>query len=174
MVIATQNPIEMEGTYPLPEAQRDRFMARLSMGYPEPAAELRMLDGHAAAEPLLSLQPVTDGQQILRLVKTVHSVHVSESVKEYAVALVGATRRSQELRLGASPRATLHLVRAARAAAALDSREFVLPDDIQELAVPVLAHRVLPAAEAHLGGRGAADIISGLVASVPLPRTRRD
>ena len=117
---------------------------------------------------------MTDGQQILRLVKTVHSVHVSESVKEYAVALVGATRRSQELRLGASPRATLHLIRAARAAAALDSREFVLPDDIQELAVPVLAHRVLPAAEAHLGGRGAADIISGLVASVPLPRNRRD
>jgi MoxR-like ATPase len=169
MVIATQNPIEMEGTYPLPEAQRDRFMARVSMGYPEPAAELRMLDGHAANDPLLSLQPVTDGQQILRLVKTVQSVHVSESVKEYAVALVGATRRSQELRLGAS-----HLIRAARAAAALDAREFVLPDDIQELAVPVLAHRVLPAAEAHLGGRGAADIISGLVSSVALPRTRRD
>jgi MoxR-like ATPase len=174
MVIATQNPIEMEGTYPLPEAQRDRFMARLSMGYPEPAAELRMLDGHAAAEPLDTLQAVTDGQQILRLVKTVHSVHVSEAVKEYAVALVGATRRSQELRLGASPRATLHLIRAARAAAALDAREFVLPDDIQELAVPVLAHRVLPAAEAHLGGRGSADIISGLVATVPLPRNRRD
>jgi MoxR-like ATPase len=174
MVIATQNPIEMEGTYPLPEAQRDRFMARVSMGYPEPAAELRMLDGHAADDPLASLQAVTDGQQILRLVKTVQSVHVSESVKEYAVALVGATRRSQELRLGASPRATLHLIRAARAAAALDSREFVLPDDIQELAVPVLAHRVLPAAEAHLGGRGAADIVSGLVSSVALPRTRRD
>jgi MoxR-like ATPase len=174
MVIATQNPIEMEGTYPLPEAQRDRFMARLSMGYPEPAAELRMLDGHAAAEPLDMLQPVTDGQQILRLVKTIHGVHVSEAVKEYAVALVGATRRSQELRLGASPRATLHLIRAARAAAALDSREFVLPDDLQELAVPVLAHRVLPAAEAHLGGRGAADVIAGLVASVPLPRAHRD
>ena len=150
------------------------FMARVAMGYPEPAAELRMLDGHAADDPLLTLQPVTDGQQILRLVKTVQSVHVSESVKEYAIALVGATRRSQELRLGASPRSTLHLIRAARAAAALDAREFVLPDDIQELAVPVLAHRVLPAAEAHLGGRGAADIISGLVATVPLPRTRRD
>jgi MoxR-like ATPase len=117
---------------------------------------------------------VTDGQPILRRVKIVHSVHVSEAVKEYAVALVGATRRSQELRLGASPRSTLHLIRAARAAAALDSREFVLPDDLQELAVPVLAHRVLPAAEAHLGGRGAADIIAGLVASVPLPRNRRD
>ena len=174
MVIATQNPIEMEGTYPLPEAQRDRFMARLSMGYPEPDAELAMLDGHAAAEPLDTLEPVTDGPQIANLIRTVHTVHVSDAVKEYAVALVSATRRSQELRLGASPRSTLHLVRAARAAAALDSREFVLPDDIQELAVPVLAHRVLPAAEAHLGGRSAQDIIGNLVASVPIPRIRRD
>ena len=174
MVIATQNPIEMEGTYPLPEAQRDRFMARVSMGYPEVDAELAMLDGHAAAEPLDTLQPVTDGPQIASLVRTVHTVHVSDAVKEYAVALVGATRRSQELRLGASPRATLHLIRAARAAAALDSREFVLPDDIQELAVPVLAHRVLPAAEAHLGGRSAQDIIGSLVSSVPIPRIRRD
>jgi MoxR-like ATPase len=174
MVVATQNPIEMEGTYPLPEAQRDRFMARVSMGYPAPSAELAMLDGHAAAEPLDSLQPVTDGEQIARLVRTVHSVHVSESVKEYAVMLVGATRRSQELRLGASPRSTLHLIRAARAAAALDTREYVLPDDLQRLAIPVLAHRVLPAAEAHLGGRGSEDIIAGLVAAVPLPRSRRD
>ncbi len=174
MVIATQNPIEMEGTYPLPEAQRDRFMARVSMGYPEPDAEIAMLDGHAAAEPLDTLEPVTDGPQIANLIRTVHTVHVSDAVKEYAVALVSATRRSQELRLGASPRSTLHLVRAARAAAALDSREFVLPDDIQELAVPVLAHRVLPAAEAHLGGRSAQDIIGNLVASVPIPRIRRD
>jgi MoxR-like ATPase len=174
MVIATQNPIEMEGTYPLPEAQRDRFMARLSMGYPAADAEIAMLDGHAAAEPLDTLEPVTDGPQIANLIRTVHTVHVSDAVKEYAVALVSATRRSQELRLGASPRSTLHLVRAARAAAALDSREFVLPDDIQELAVPVLAHRVLPAAEAHLGGRSAQDIIGNLVASVPIPRIRRD
>jgi MoxR-like ATPase len=174
MVVATQNPIEMEGTYPLPEAQRDRFMARVSMGYPETAAELAMLDGHATAEPLDTLQPVADGQQIAKLVSTVHTVHVSDAVKEYAVALVSATRRSQELRLGASPRATLHLIRAARAAAALDAREFVLPDDIQELAVSVLAHRVLPAAEAHLGGRSAQDIIGGLVATVPIPRIRRD
>ncbi len=174
MVIATQNPIEMEGTYPLPEAQRDRFMARVSMGYPEPDAELAMLDGHAAAEPLDTLEPVTDGPQIASLIRTVHTVHISDAVKEYAIALVSATRRSQELRLGASPRSTLHLVRAARAAAALDSREFVLPDDIQELAVPVLAHRVLPAAEAHLGGRSAQDIIGNLVASVPIPRIRRD
>ncbi|HEY3004473.1 MAG TPA: MoxR family ATPase [Kribbellaceae bacterium] len=174
MVVATQNPIEMEGTYPLPEAQRDRFMARVSMGYPEAAAEIAMLDGHAAAEPLDSLEPVTDGEQIAKLVRTVHSVHVSDAVKEYAVALVSASRRSQELRLGASPRATLHLIRAARASAALDSREFVLPDDIQRLAVPVLAHRVLPAAEAHLGGRSSQDIIGGLVATVPIPRIRRD
>ena len=113
MVIATQNPIEMEGTYPLPEAQRDRFMARVSMGYPVPRSELAMLDSHAAANPLDDLEPVTDAAEIAKLVETVRTVHVSEAVKQYAVDIVSATRRSPDLRLGASPRATLHLVRAA-------------------------------------------------------------
>ncbi|NEE29804.1 AAA domain-containing protein, partial [Streptomyces sp. SID7982] len=112
MVVATQNPVEMEGTYPLPEAQRDRFMARVSIGYPSPDAELRMLDVHGATSPLDDLQPVAHAHDILKLIDTVRAVHVSDAVRRYAVALVGATRGHPELRLGASPRATLHLVRA--------------------------------------------------------------
>ena len=131
MVIATQNPIEMEGTYPLPEAQRDRFMARVSMGYPVQRAELDMLDAHSAANPLDDLEPVTDAAEIAKLVDIVRTVHVSEAVKQYAVDITSATRRSPDLRLGASPRATLHLVRAARAHAALEARDYVIPDDLQ-------------------------------------------
>jgi MoxR-like ATPase len=169
MVIATQNPIEMEGTYPLPEAQRDRFMARVSMGYPSPEAELDMIDNHGAASPLDDLEPVTDAREVAKLVDAVRGVHVSETVKRYAVDIVTATRHSPELRLGASPRATLHLIRAARAAAALDDRDFVLPDDIQALAVPVLAHRLLPTAEAQIGRRSAAQVVTDVLRRLPLP-----
>ena len=123
MVVATQNPVEMEGTYALPEAQRDRFMARVSMGYPVQRAELDMLDAHSAANPLDDLEPVTDAAEIAKLVDIVRTVHVSEAVKQYAVDITSATRRSPDLRLGASPRATLHLVRAARAHAALEARD---------------------------------------------------
>ncbi len=169
MVIATQNPIEMEGTYPLPEAQRDRFMARVSMGYPSAQAELEMLDAHGAASPLDDLEPVTDAREVAKLVDIVQGVYVSPAVKEYAIALVTATRNSPDLRLGASPRATLHLVRAARAAAALDDREYVLPDDLQALAIPVLAHRLLPAAEAQIARRSAEQVVTDLVRTVPVP-----
>src|SRR5438046_1098596 len=137
MVIATQNPIEMEGTYPLPEAQRDRFMARVSMGYPDTTAELAMLDSHAAGAPIDDLEPVADAAELVQLIDVVKRVHVSAAVGRYAVALVSATRTSPDLRLGASPRATLHMLRAAKAAAALDDRDYVLPDDVQKLAVPV-------------------------------------
>ncbi len=170
MVVATQNPVEMEGTYPLPEAQRDRFMARISIGYPSPEAELAMLDVHGGASPLADLTPVAHAHDILKLIELVRTVHVAEPVRRYAVELVGATRTSSELRLGASPRATLHLVRAARAAAALDGRDYVTPDDIQSLAVPVLAHRLMPTAETQLSRRTAEDIVRDLVARLPLPR----
>jgi MoxR-like ATPase len=169
MVIATQNPIEMEGTYPLPEAQRDRFMARVSMGYPDSQAELAMIDSHAAGTPLEDLEPVADAAEIVQLIETVQQVHVSPSVGRYAVALVSATRTSPDLRLGASPRATLHLLRAAKAAAALDDRDFVLPDDVQKLAVPVLAHRLLVTAEAQIARRGAQQIVADIVARTALP-----
>jgi MoxR-like ATPase len=169
MVIATQNPIEMEGTYPLPEAQRDRFMARVSMGYPVARSELAMLDSHSAANPLDDLDPVTDAAEIAKLVDTVRTVYVSEPVKRYAIDITGATRRSPELRLGASPRATLHLVRAARAHAALHGRDYVIPDDLQLLAVPVLAHRLITGLEAQMAGRVPDQVITSLLRTLPVP-----
>ncbi|MGH8894242.1 MAG: AAA family ATPase [Actinomycetes bacterium] len=173
MVVATQNPIEMEGTYPLPEAQRDRFMARLSMGYPNETAELTMLDTHGRTSPLETLQSVSDATEIARLIDIVRSVHVSDHVRRYAINLVVATRNSPELRLGASPRATLHLIRAARAAAALDDRDYVLPDDVQTLAPAVLSHRLLPTAEAQIGRRTTEDIVAEIVATVAVPDDSR-
>jgi MoxR-like ATPase len=172
MVVATQNPVEMEGTYPLPEAQRDRFMARVSMGYPDPAAELEMIDGHGRSSPLEQLTPVADAYTVVRLIQAVREVHVSSSVKQYAIDIVAATRTSPELRLGASPRATLQLIRAGRAAAALDGRDFVLPDDIQALAQSVLAHRLLTTAEAQIARRSAAAVVADIVRRIPLPTGR--
>jgi MoxR-like ATPase len=172
MVVATQNPVEMEGTYPLPEAQRDRFTARVSMGYPSAAAETAMLASHGAGDPLDDLEPVADAAEVRKLVEAVRSVHVSDPVRRYVVDLAAATRTAPELRLGASPRATLQLVRAARASAALDGRDFVLPDDVQALAGPVLAHRLLLSAEARLGRLGADEVVAALVARVPVPGAR--
>jgi MoxR-like ATPase len=173
MVIATQNPIEMEGTYPLPEAQRDRFTARIAVGYPDPAAELAMLDSHGSKDPLDDLRPVTDAAGVRRMIAAVRAIHVSDAVKQYAVSLVNTTRESPELRLGASPRATLQLLRTARAVAALEGREFVLPDDLQHLAVPVLAHRVIQTAEAQLSRRTTDAILSEIVHRLPLPADRQ-
>jgi MoxR-like ATPase len=169
MVIATQNPIEMEGTYALPEAQRDRFMARVSVGYPVEAAEIAMLDSHTGGNPLDDLEPVADAAEIRKLIGIVGQVYVSQAVQRYAVALTTATRRSQELTLGASPRATLHLVRAAKAQAAIKGRDYVLPDDVHLLARPVLAHRLLPSVEATMNGRGSSAILESVLASVPVP-----
>nr|WP_232827307.1 MoxR family ATPase [Jiangella endophytica] len=173
MVVATQNPIEMEGTYPLPEAQRDRFMMRLSMGYPSQQAEIEMIDTHGSTSALDPLEPVTDAAHVHKLVRLVRGVYVADPIKEYAVALTSATRTSPDLRLGASPRATLHLIRAAKAWAGLEGREYVLPDDIQALAAPVLGHRLLPTAEAQIGRRDAASIVTDLVQRVPQPEPAR-
>src|SRR4029078_10061606 len=133
MVIATQNPIEMEGTYLLPEAQRDRFTARTAMRYPDERPELAMLDGHQSHDPLEDLGSVTDGAAVRRCIATVRNVHVAAAVKQYAVDLVTATREATELRLGASPRSTLQLIRTSKAVAALDGRDYVVPDDLQKL-----------------------------------------
>jgi MoxR-like ATPase len=168
MVIATQNPLEMEGTYALPEAQRDRFMARVSMGYPVEAAEIAMLSARETHSPLDDLEPVTDAAEIRKLVSVVAAVHVSDAVQRYAVSLSTATRRSPELRLGASPRATLHLVRAAKAWAAMSGRDYVIPDDVHELAPTVLAHRLLPTVEAAMNGRRPGDILTGILETVPI------
>jgi MoxR-like ATPase len=171
-VIATQNPIEMEGTYALPEAQRDRFTARISMGYPDQAAEAAMLRQRENGSPLDRLAPVVTLDRLRTMIDTVRAVFVSPAVEQYAVAIAAATRVDRELRLGASPRATLQLVRASKARAALDGRDFVLPDDVDALAVPVLAHRLIPArsgASGGLGGEALADITSRIVASTPVP-----
>ena len=173
MVVATQNPIEMEGTYPLPEAQRDRFTARIAMGYPDRAAELAMLDGHQSHDPLDDLAPVTDGATVRRCIATVRNVHVAQAVKQYAIDLATATREAPELRLGASPRSTLQFIRTAKAIAALDGRDYVLPDDLQTLAVPVLAHRIIPTADAQLARRTTDAILSELVHRLPVPHDRR-
>jgi MoxR-like ATPase len=172
LVMATQNPLEMEGTYPLPEAQRDRFTARVSMGYPDRDAELAMLDERAVTDPLSTLAPVADAAVVRQLVDAVGRLHVSEAIRRYVVALVEATRRSPDLRLGASPRAGLQLLRAARATAALAGCDHVLPDDVQAVAAPVLAHRLLLTADATLGRRSAEQVVAGLLATVPVPRGR--
>jgi MoxR-like ATPase len=170
MVIATQNPIEMEGTYPLPEAQRDRFTARISIGYPTAAAELEMLDTHGSSSPLDQLKPVATALDVRTLIEAVRGVLVAGQVKEYIIALCAATRTAPELRLGASPRAALHLLRASRARAALDGRDYVIPDDIQALAGPVLAHRLLPSAEALVERQLPEQVVARLVEQTPLPR----
>jgi MoxR-like ATPase len=172
MVVATQNPVEMEGTYPLPEAQRDRFTARISIGYPTAAAELEMIDTHGSASPLDDVKPVAHATDIRDLAAAVRGVMVSDLLKQYVINLVNATRSHADLRLGASPRATLHLLRASRAWAALDGRNYVIPDDVQALAVPVLAHRLLPTPEALVAGQLPEQVLAGIVARLPLP-TRR-
>jgi MoxR-like ATPase len=169
LVLATQNPIDMEGTYPLPEAQRDRFTARISMGYPDRRAEIQMLGEHAAVDPLETLEPVSDAPEVRALIGGVRAVHVAEGVKAYAVDLAEATRSAGDVRLGASPRATLQLLRAAKAWAALEGREYVLPDDLQFMLAPVFAHRMLLTADAHVAGRSAEDTLRDIVRTVPIP-----
>ena len=164
MVVATQNPFEMEGTYLLPEAQRDRFMARISLGYPDADAELAMLRDRDLRDPAALLEPVVMADDLQQMIIHVRAIHVAESVERYVVALARATRESGDLRLGASPRATLQLVRAAKALAALRDREFVLPDDVAELAPLVLAHRLVP-----LRGGGSADeVVADVLRRVPV------
>ncbi|MDR5699989.1 AAA family ATPase [Agromyces aerolatus] len=180
-VVATQNPIEMEGTYPLPEAQRDRFMARISMGYPAAADELSMLSMRETSSPLERVEAVVSLVEFREMIRAVHHVYTSPAVKEYAVDLARASRADRQLRLGASPRATLQLVRAAKAHAAMHGRDFVLPDDVDALAAPVLGHRLVPTSRAL----GAHDRDSGplvdaivrrIVADTPVPvgSTRRE
>jgi MoxR-like ATPase len=173
IVMATQNPIEMEGTYPLPEAQRDRFMARISIGYPSVRSEVDMLDSHGQSSPLEDLQPVTDAATVGRMIKAVQSTYTSPAIRQYVVDLANATRQSAALRLGASPRATLHLLRAARAHAALAGRDHVLPDDVQSMVVPVLAHRLILTGEAQLARRTATSILEELMRRVIVPAPGR-
>jgi len=176
IVVATQNPVEMEGTYALPEAQRDRFMARIEMGYPSPANEVEMLDRRDLVEPLGAVAPVVTVEVLRQMIDATRAVFVAPGVKEYAVAITTATREHHDLRLGASPRATLQLVRAAKARAALASRSYVLPDDLVALAVPVLSHRLIPTSRAlgrqRDGARLLEEIVRSIVATVPAPAVK--
>ena len=165
MVIATQNPAEYEGTYPLPEAQLDRFMVRASLGYPSAADEAAMLEGHASRDLVHDLAPVTDVQTVRAAQAAVAAVHGSDALRRYVVALGEATRTDTRVELGASPRATLMLFRAAKAYAALDARDHVLPDDVQALAPAVLGHRLLLAPEAAQGD--ASSVIADALERVP-------
>ena len=178
LIVATQNPIEMEGTYALPEAQRDHFMARISIGYPDAESEARMVRDREHGSPLDRVEPVVDVAGLRRMIATVREVYVSPAVERYAVAIVQATRSDPALRLGASPRSTLQLVRASRARAALDGRDFVLPDDIDALATTVLSHRMVlvPRAQ-HADGsavRSVDEVVDRIVAAtaVPVPTAR--
>lgn len=171
LVIATQNPVEMEGTYPLPEAQRDRFMARLTVGYPSPESELEMLERQEASDPLDDLRPITDAAEVSALIATARRLYASPAVKRYVVDLCTESRQDPSLRLGASPRAAIQLLRAAKSLAAMSGRDHVLPDDVQALAEPVLAHRLLPSTEARLSGRTTSDSVRDIVARVAVPAT---
>jgi MoxR-like ATPase len=169
MVMATQNPIEYEGTYPLPEAQLDRFTMRLSLGYPPLAEEARMLDEQTSAPPLDSLPAVADAADVMRLVEAARGVYVEESLGRYVVALLRQTRGDSRLYLGASPRAGIALLRVAKARAFSEGRDYVAPDDVKAVAAPVLAHRLILAPEARSAALGPEELVADALAHTPVP-----
>jgi len=170
LVLATQNPYEFEGTYPLPESQLDRFLMRLQIGYPDRAAEKQILTCHRAGEPVESLGPVLSVAQVQLLQQRVRQVEVEESLGDYILDLVAASRGHADLYVGASPRASLALYRAAQALAAIKGRDYVVPDDIKALAPAVLTHRMIVAPEAELRGVTAEDVLERVLAGVAVPR----
>ena len=169
MVVATQNPLEHEGTYPLPEAQLDRFMARLHIGYPDRATSLDTLETHGAVSSFDSLMPVLHSSDILRMTSHARSLHASDEVKGYLVDLMESTRNDSELLLGASSRAGLHLLRLARARAASQGRDFVTPNDIKVLALPVLSHRVVVLPESMVRGVSETEVLSTILGHIKVP-----
>jgi MoxR-like ATPase len=171
MVIATQNPIEHEGTYPLPEAQLDRFMMRIAIGYPTSDVEAEILATHGVHSTLTDIEAVADAIAVREMIEQARAVHVAPGVRRYIVDVVEATRRHPDVYLGASPRASIMLLRAARAIAASVERDYVVPDDVKALIVPVLAHRVIVTADAVMGGRSSHSVLEELIAEVPVPVT---
>ena len=169
LVLATQNPIELEGTFPLPEAQLDRFFLRLAVGYPSDAEEKDVVRRFRMGSPLDELPAVVSAAELTAMQRLVRTVHVNEAVEDYVVRLVRATRLHASLELGGSPRATLALYRGAQALAGLQGRGFVLPDDVKWLAGPVLGHRLIASAQARLRGRSAAEILTEILGTVPVP-----
>ena len=172
LVLATQNPIEYEGTFPLPEAQLDRFLIRISLGYPSPEDEVRMIGEQQLAHPLDSLEAVVDIADLLVVQQAVRRVEVSGELRRYILELIGATRKHPEVYLGASPRGSLALFRTAQTRAAILGREFVLPDDIKVMAVPTLAHRILVGSSARIRDVDARSIVQDILTSVPVPGSK--
>ena len=169
MVMATQNPIEYEGTYPLPEAQLDRFTMRIEIGYPSLAEEARMLTEQTVDPPLDSLRAVSSADDVLSLVEAAKAVYVQESVNRYVVALLRHTRADPRLYLGASPRAGIALLRVAKARALSEARDFVQPDDVKAVSEPVLSHRLILAPDARAGGLSGADLVRDALSRTPVP-----
>jgi len=169
LVIATQNPIELEGTFPLPEAQLDRFMLRLRVGYPEPLEEEEMLERFQSADPLADLKPVTTAQEIVQFQEMVRQIYVDPVLRTYVVRVVKATRDHPDVELGASPRASMGLYRCGQALAAIQSREYVIPDDLKTLAPHALAHRMILKSQARLRERTAESIIEEILAQEEVP-----
>ncbi|MSQ12456.1 MAG: MoxR family ATPase [Dehalococcoidia bacterium] len=172
MVMATENPIEYEGTFPLPEAQLDRFTLRITLGYPSPEQEVAILDQQQLAHPIDSLQPVTTPQEVIEAQEAARQVYVDQLIKQYVVSIADATRKAEDVSLGVSPRASLHLFRAAQALALVRGRDYVLPDDVKELAPAVLSHRLLVSPQARIRGGDARQVLVNVLAGVPVPGTR--
>jgi MoxR-like ATPase len=172
MVIATQNPIEYEGTFPLPEAQLDRFMLRLRMGYPEPMDEMLILDEQKRTHPVDGLSPVADAEGVLEMQRAVREVYVDPAIADYIVRLVSATRSHPDVYLGASPRGSLALYRASQAFAALSGRDYVIPDDVKALAEPALAHRLILKTAASIRGVEGRSVVSEMLMTVPIAPPR--
>lgn len=169
LVLATQNPVELEGTFPLPEAQLDRFLLRIELGYPSQQEEEHLITRFQNADPLIDLAPITDAATIAAMQRQMHHVLISDVVRRYIVALVRATRTDADIELGVSPRGTLALAHAAQALAAVRGRTYVLPDDVKDVALAVLTHRLILNAEARLRGRTATVVLTNLLASLPVP-----
>ena len=169
MVLATQNPIEYEGTFPLPEAQLDRFLMRVQLGYPGLLSEMEILERQRTQHPLVSLEAVASTEEVLKAIEAVKQIYVSESVKRYIVQLTRQTRRNSDVHLGASPRGSLALFRTAQARAALDGRDYVLPDDVKALAVPVLGHRIIVGPAARMRELSADQIVEEIAQSQAVP-----
>jgi MoxR-like ATPase len=173
LVLATQNPIELEGTFPLPEAQLDRFLLRLAIGYPAAEEERAILRRFRETDPLTALTPVLTAETLIELAQLCRAVYVSEAIETYILALVRATRENPALTLGASPRGALALYRTAQTLAAMRGRGYVLPDDVQALIGPTLAHRLIPSGQARLRGKAVTDILRDIAEKVPVPVEER-
>ncbi|MFQ5593305.1 MAG: AAA family ATPase [Anaerolineae bacterium] len=169
LVLATQNPIEYEGTFPLPEAQLDRFILRIRLGYPDSEQEVTMLDAQRVVHPLDEIEQVVDSQTFLRAQELVTEVYLNDLVKQYIVNVVGATREHEDLYLGASPRGSLALYKTAQARAALQGRDYVIPDDVKYLADPALAHRIIVSPSARIKNVDPRDVVADVLAEVPVP-----